>query len=220
MKKQILFAALIFLSLFANAQNLPQCDSLVINCCTFDSLGPNTLTIYVSNPSTVLFDYPGFVLFDAAMDTIAKETVNYFGISAGPQPHTMNIVSTLILPFNGFLNLYTQFYNTLACSFPFSIPDTTNGISEAAATRALKVFPNPSVNEVAVELNGFSAGSNLSLVIYNALGKEIFRTAYDHSPLKISLQEMNAGIYFIRITDAENKLHGSQKIMVLGKEKF
>jgi hypothetical protein len=80
------------LPFFANAQNLPACDSLVITCCAFDSLGANTVTIFVSNPSSVLFDYPGFVLLDASMDTIAKETVNYFGIGTNPQPHTMNII--------------------------------------------------------------------------------------------------------------------------------
>jgi len=150
MKKQILISGFIFLSAFVNAQNLPACDSLVINCCAIDSVGPNTITLYASNYSSVLFDYPGFVLFDVAMDTIAKETVNYFGISQGPQAHTLDIVAPLNLPFNGYLNLYTLFYDSFACSFPFTISDTASGIHLIEGKQDVKVYPNPSVNEVTI----------------------------------------------------------------------
>lgn len=212
MKKQLLFSAFIFLSFLAKAQNLPQCDSLVINCCAFDSVAVSTITLYASNPSSVLFDYPGFVLFNTTMDTIAKETVVYFGIGTGPQPHTLEIISPLVLPFTGYLNLYTLFYDTLACSFAFTIEDTANGIQEVEGTHDLTVYPNPAVNEVTIELAGFTGGGTLSLSILDILGKEIRRMPYDHSPFQLALNEMSAGIYFLRITDSKNEF---QRLLVL-----
>src|SRR5690348_13010364 len=109
--KKILLLSLLQLSFFAKAQNLPSCDTLVINCCTLNSVGPNTITLYASNSSSNLFDYPGFIVLDAALDTIAKETVTYFGIGQGFQAHTMDIVAPLLLPFNGTLELHTLFYS-------------------------------------------------------------------------------------------------------------
>ena len=62
------------------------------------------------------------------MDTVAIETVTYFGIGSNPQPHTMSIVAPLNLPLQGFLNLYSLFEDTLACSFPITIPDTISSV--------------------------------------------------------------------------------------------
>ncbi|HYV90334.1 MAG TPA: hypothetical protein VE978_01060 [Chitinophagales bacterium] len=156
MKKQILLSGFIFLSVFVKAQNIPQCDSLVINCCDFDTAGPNTLTIYVSNPSSVLFDYPGFALLGSNLDTIAKETVNYFGIGTYPQAHTMDIVAPLTLPFAGYLDLYVLFYDTLACRFAFTIADTVTGMPPGLQkSYGIKVFPNPAVAEINIRMDGF-----------------------------------------------------------------
>src|SRR6187549_2614975 len=111
MKSLYLPVFFIFLSSTCFIQNFPACVSLVINCFTYNTFGPNTISLTVSNNSSVLFDYPGFVLLDSNMDTIAIETVNYFGISTGPQTHTMNIVAPFTLPLSGYLNLYILFYD-------------------------------------------------------------------------------------------------------------
>ncbi|HKR05822.1 MAG TPA: T9SS type A sorting domain-containing protein [Bacteroidia bacterium] len=219
MKKLQLITAIIFLSASAQAQNLPACDSLIINCCTFTA-NPPAFTIQVSNYSSVLFDYPGFVLFDSNMDTIAKETVTYFGISVGPQPHTLNIVAPLVLPFTGFLNLYTWFYDSLACSFPFTIPDTITGINNAVRNRRIKIFPNPASGKAIIEAAGFSEGQQYSLEIFNVLGKTVYHKSNEHFPLQLLLDKINPDIYFIRISCPESNMQATQKLIVQGKEKF
>jgi hypothetical protein len=152
------------------------------------------------------------------MDTIAKETVEYFGIAGSLQPHTLNIVSPLNLPFTGYLNLYTLFYDSLDCSFPFYIPDTTTGISEMTTSKDIHVYPNPAVNEVAVEIDGFSPDNKLMLLMYDVFGKEVLRTETNHSPFRLGLEQINAGIYFLKITENENRVKAIRKIIVGAKE--
>lgn len=154
------------------------------------------------------------------MDTIAKETVTYFGISAGPQPHTLIIVAPLVLPFTGFLNLYTWFYDSLACSFPFTIPDSITGISNAQRNGGIKIFPNPAPGKVMIEAAGFSEGQECSLDIFNVLGKTVYHKSNEHFPLQLLLDKINPGIYFIRISCPEFNMLTTQKLIVQGKEKF
>jgi hypothetical protein len=219
MKKLLLIAVIALLSSSTQSQNLPACDSLIINCCTFTT-NPPAFTIQVSNYSSVLFDYPGFILFDSNLDTIAKETVTYFGISVGPQPHTLNIVAPLVLPFSGFLNLYTGFYDSLACSFPFTIPDTITGINNTERNGGIKIFPNPAYGKVMIEAAGFSEGQQYSLDIFNVLGQTVYNKSNEHLPLQLLLDKINPGIYFIRINCPEANMMSTQKLIVEGKEKF
>jgi hypothetical protein len=158
------------------AQNFPACDSLDISCCEYNVFGPNTITITVTNNSSVLFDYPSFVLFDANMDTIAMETVTYFGIGTNPQPHTMTIVAPLNLPMTGFLNLYTLFFDTLACSFPFTVPDTMTGINPISQQGiGILVQPNPARDGIAeINMHGLRPGE-AQLLISDMAGRECIK---------------------------------------------
>ncbi|MFZ1687840.1 MAG: hypothetical protein WAU70_10485 [Flavobacteriales bacterium] len=104
--------------------NLPACDSLVIYSILYGAFNDSTIEVVVSNPSSVLFDYPGFILFDGNGDTLAIETVDYFGIGTGPQVHTLVIHPDATFPagvFTGTLELWTSFTTDLACNFPVTL---------------------------------------------------------------------------------------------------
>ncbi|MEI7801269.1 MAG: T9SS type A sorting domain-containing protein [Bacteroidota bacterium] len=193
---------LILFSFSIQAQNLAQCDSLVIDCCGF---GLNTVTVTVSNTTTELFDYPGFILFNTNMDTIAKETVNYFGIGQGPQTFYMTVYTPFNLPFTGYLNLYTSFYDSLDCSFPITISDTINAIEDLKIVDGVKLFPNPSTGFFNFQLNKTYQKSKVQII--NVLGEVMDEKEFSNTStfqLKINTQ----GIYFIEITtDNGNKFH-------------
>jgi hypothetical protein len=81
--------------------------------------------VHVLNTNTVseLFDYPNFILFDASGDTLAKETVNFFGIG-GESYHTMRIMDGVTFPVNTFsatLELWTGFTTSLACTWQLEV---------------------------------------------------------------------------------------------------
>ncbi|MEP7129137.1 MAG: T9SS type A sorting domain-containing protein [Chitinophagales bacterium] len=184
----------------AMAQNLPQCDSLVIQCCGF---GNDTLTIQVSNPSSELFDYPGFILFNENMDTIAKETVNYFGIGTWPQQHILKVLAPLELSFNGYLNLYSWFYDSLSCSFPITIPDTISSVIETYNQQNFRVYPNPTKGSFEVE-SGIQTG-DFTLRILNVLGDVISESGYlttDNLPFFI---DGAPGLYIVELIATDGK---------------
>lgn len=197
--KKIILAALLLSPVFSVAQNLPQCDSLVITCCDF---GNDTLGINVSNSTSVLFDYPGFILFDASMDTIAKESVTYFGISQGPQPHYMNVMATLNLPFTGFLCLYSNFYDSLDCTFPFTIADTASSVHDISVGIST-IFPNPSSGIFTVQLN--QSLNNFSARAINVLGECVFEKNYAHTN-EFQIDLPCRGIFILEISSSQKIL--------------
>jgi Secretion system C-terminal sorting domain len=189
---------------FVKGQNFPACDSLIINCCTFNTFGPNTISLTASNNSSVLFDYPGFILFDSNMDTIAVETVNYFGIGGGPQDHILNIVAPLTLPFTGFLNLYILFNDTLACSFPITIPDTTTGIVVAPNIKnSLSIAPNPVYNDSPVTISaGTLQQGNVQIRLFNMQGSLVKNQSLlikNLNSVDLLVDDILPGIYTIQL---------------------
>ena len=207
MNKLTVLIAFILFSLHAKTQNLAQCDSLLIQCCSINTAGPNTIVLQVANSSSYLFIYPGFVLFNMAMDTIAKETVTYFGIGSAAQPHTLNIFLPLILPFTGFLNLYTNFYSSFACSFPFTIADTASSVvSPADIIKSIFVFPNPVQRTLKIKSD--EAGIDRA-EIYDMPGKRILiisPSANSSYEISADVSELISGIYFIKIFSAQKIL--------------
>ena len=203
MKKLKFFYILFLLPTLTAAQNVPQCDSLIINCCDF---GTNTLTIQVSNTaSAYFFDYPGWILFDSNMDTIAKETVTYFGIGPGFQPHQLQVVAPLNLPLNGFLNLYTLFYDSLDCSFPFTIADTLSTLVPGIKNEgAIRLYPNPTSGMFFIQSD--KPFNQTTVTVLNVLGKIISETVYNSSEIPGIRVDGSAGIYFIKMNSPEGQV--------------
>ncbi len=211
MKILRILCAFSLISGYTYGQNLPACDSLVIDCCSFNPPGSDSLMITVTNFSSVLFDYPSFVLLDMNMDTIAVETVNYFGIGSNPQTHYMNLVAPLVLPFSGYLNLNTLFNSSLACTFPIIIPDTTTGLADDIPDNTLQLYPNPLA--VSGKLN-FDTGKiqegMYSVSIISVTGQLIKTNppVNKHNLTSPDTHELIPGIYVLQVRSEENFYSG------------
>ena len=99
------------------------CDSLVIAGVQWSPFSDSLITVHVFNPTGTLFDYPGFLLLGIGGDTLAQETVNLFGIGEESW-HTLTVRPGVELPtgiFNATLELWTGFYEDLACSWALPI---------------------------------------------------------------------------------------------------
>lgn len=95
------------------------CDELELVSVQWAAFSDTAVMVHVMNNSTELFDYPNFILFTAQGDTLAKETVNFFGI-AGESWHVLRVMDGVIMPpapFNGRLELWTGFTDALACTW-------------------------------------------------------------------------------------------------------
>lgn len=95
------------------------CDDLELVSVQWAAFSDTAVVVHVQNNSTELFDYPNFILFDAQGDTLAKEAVNFFGI-AGESRHSLRVMDGVTMPsvpFNGRLELWTGFTDSLACAW-------------------------------------------------------------------------------------------------------
>lgn len=125
--KHLLLATLLITSISGMAQNA--CDSLEIVSVTYSPFSDTSIEVRVINHNQqTLFDYPGFLLLNAQGDTVAKETVMYFGIG-GMQTHLMAVKPGMITSaeFEGTLELWTLFFDTVACTWTDTFrlcPDT------------------------------------------------------------------------------------------------
>lgn len=213
MKHLKLFILLIILPAFVSAQNIPACDSLVIECCSFD-VSQNTVTLIASNYSTYLFDYPGFILYNSDMDTVAIETVNYFGIST-EQPHWLNIIHPFSLPFDGILELHVLFYDSLTCTFEVTIPDTVTTNLKKNELIGLKMFPNPVDDILYIDLKGMEPRKNYNLRILDSFGRVKFGSPLSSGEMQIPAGSIGAsGFYFVQIMDRWGKLIETRKLLV------
>ncbi len=208
MKPGFLLLFVLITPLLVTSQNIPACDSLVIDCCSFNTLTPNTVSIEVSNYSSNIFSYPGFVLFDANMDTVAIETVNYYGIG-WDQIFNLNIINPIILPFEGTLELHTLFYDSLVCTFPLTIPDTTLTLIQKNDFANISIFPNPVVENLTISYENLELISNIQISGSNGrLIKEI------NNPVSntIIVDELKSGIYFILINEKSGSVYRTKFI--------
>lgn len=95
------------------------CDSVVVESVEWAAFNTSSIVVHVLNPTSELFDYPNFILYNAQGDTLAVEETFLFGI-AGDSWHRLDIVDGATMPegpFQGTLELYTGFGLQLACTF-------------------------------------------------------------------------------------------------------
>lgn len=99
------------------------CDSLDIISVQYSPFTDSVIVVSVENHNAnIIFDYPGFVLINTNGDTVAKETVNYFGIGQQSVHHlaVRPGVQNPLENFNGVMQLYTGFYSDFACEWTFN----------------------------------------------------------------------------------------------------
>jgi len=99
------------------------CDDVVIDLVRWAAFSDTAITVHVFNNSTELFDYPGFVLLDMNGDTLAMETVNFFGIAL-ESTHTLTIHPGAVIPVGTSsyeLHLWTGFYEEQACTWQLNV---------------------------------------------------------------------------------------------------
>lgn len=117
----LLLAGLLTFSGIVKAQS--PCDSVVIESIHFDPLfSDSNIILMVDNQSSAFFSGPLFKITDANNDTVASEIPNFFGLF-GQSRHSLTIDDSLIgtILNNAQVLLYTNFSDSLACSFSTDI---------------------------------------------------------------------------------------------------
>ncbi|MGK0389104.1 MAG: hypothetical protein ACI94Y_001840 [Maribacter sp.] len=207
----------IIIPLLGFAQNPPNCDSLTIDCCVVFDENTDLLELSASNSefSTELYSYPGFILLNENGDTIAMETVNYFGIGNGPQLHYLNIMNLFELPFTGTLELYSGFYDSLHCVFPIAIEGTTAVVeNEFFNEEFIQVYPNPFVELVYIDLKQLPQQNCYYIKVFNEEGKFVFNQKIVDIQSPIPISTLGKGnVYFVQVLDENEKIITTKKLI-------
>ena len=185
-----IFCGLMTFILQAQSSN-NYCDSIIIHSCQPNATGEQ-IEVIVSNYSTNIMSYPGFVILSENGDTIALEEVNYFGIGFN-QLHILNVINPPNLPMNITLELHTLFYDSLECSW-----NLTLGLNELAQPlfEHLHISPNPAKEWI--EIRNLHDLHPLDIKIYNAFGKAI--EFYRDGQL-IYISKFPKGMYYLELIE-------------------
>ncbi len=95
------------------------CADLELVSVHWHAFNDTVLMVLVANPTFAPFDYPNFILFDSSGDTLAIETVNPFAIT-DQSWHVLRVMDGVVMPpapFEGRLELWTGFTDSLACTW-------------------------------------------------------------------------------------------------------
>ena len=118
--KRILLGLLALLPISTFAQD--PCAGVTITSVRYHPFTDTAIVVQLVNSGPGLFSYPGFVLINDNGDTLAVEEVNFFGIGQESM-HILPVNPSIADPldiFTGDLELHTNFYDTLACSWPLN----------------------------------------------------------------------------------------------------
>jgi hypothetical protein len=149
------------------------------------------------------------------MDTVAKETVNYYGIGTFPQPHKLKIIAPLNIPFEGYLELHTLFFEEYACTFPLSIADTTTtGLGEITSMKNFSIYPNPASDVVNICFDETLLNQKLLLSIVDNVGRELCYYDVVSKETEVPLAGFNPGIYSIMLTNSDKQIIFTEKMIV------
>jgi hypothetical protein len=149
------------------------CENLSVPGIHVNPFNMNELTLHSFNENeSEIFDYPGWRLYDESGVLIADEEVQFFGIG-GHSIHSLNLTEPLdysVQSFYGTLELWTGFYDVLACSydlevFPWRVDESTD--------EPYGCIP------IGISLQGFSEeGISIEISITNENASSVFEETY------------------------------------------
>ena len=122
--KNNLTLAIAICFVFASAPTNAQCEDVSVLGVHVNPFNMNELILHAFNASeSEIFSYPGWRLYDASGVLIAEEQVDLFGIFEH-SIHPLNLFEPLdysIQSFEGTLELWTGFYDVLACTYDLEV---------------------------------------------------------------------------------------------------
>jgi hypothetical protein len=80
----------------------------------------------------------------------------------------------------------------------------------------IKIFPNPTNDHITIDYGNYSVMGGYSLRITNRAGQVVFANEIDEQQSYVELSTwMDYGIYFVYLLDAQNRILGIKKIVLL-----
>jgi Secretion system C-terminal sorting domain len=97
--------------------------------------------------------------------------------------------------------------------FAYCVDCASVGIAENSLENGLEIYPNPANHFITLNGSAINAASNVRIT--DITGKELCTiNSISSSQNQISIEELNAGIYFLQVYNAENSLTAVRRFIV------
>lgn len=105
-----------------------------------------------------------------------------------------------------YCQAFSQFWDYGSYT-PFTTANCTVLETNDFENTKLQLYPNPVTSDFNIQLNDET--SNYNVAVYNTLGSLVFESnnLLSSNVNTINISQLNSGIYFVRITNAENKVY-------------
>jgi uncharacterized repeat protein (TIGR01451 family) len=188
-----------------------------VNIVVLDTLDPNInpATFRVlgsSSPVKVSLEGPGVLSFTFS-------NINLPDSSGAGSTGFVQFSVSIANPLN---HSATSISNAAYINFDFNQPVQTNtaistfspnaGIAQTKISSGImfKLLPNPANNEVMVQTNETSLGG--TLIVYDAIGRQIVSTAIEKDKMFLNLQQFASGVYLFQIISKDGKTESSKLV--------
>jgi hypothetical protein len=78
---------------------------------------------------------------------------------------------------------------------------TNVGIQETESNKVLSIYPNPSTNQLTIQINSNFIIQNSKLLMYDILGNEVLNQTLKTQTTTLNIEHLTKGIYTIKISD-------------------
>jgi hypothetical protein len=159
---------------------------------TFGNIITNTVTENSANIFVVKYAPSGNVLWAKAVGDSANEEGTSIDISPTGDCYITGYFGSPTLAFGAFTLL-----NSGSMQMYIAKTGEEAGINFYPDENAVSVFPNPASTEATFQMSGLNG--NKTLIIYNQLGKEIWRKETLENQIEFLTEGIAAGLYFYRM---------------------
>lgn len=121
-------------------------------------------------------------------------------------------------PFSG-ISYYRLKQTDFDGAFTYSQVVTVNLSSETPGAISMTVYPNPTTDQVNIQVNDGNLSMQSTVEIYNGLGQVVFSSllanmaTFNNSVFQVKTENFPAGIYILRLMNA-NEIIASQKLII------
>ena len=106
-------------------------------------------------------------------------------------------------------------YQNVTVTDTLLINTTITGFNPITYQNTIKVFPNPSKDQITIDFGNFNTLNGYQLKITNSIGQQMYQTAINKQSVNISLGSWTGkGLYFIQIIDGNGNTIETRKILI------
>ncbi|MEZ4955692.1 MAG: T9SS type A sorting domain-containing protein [Saprospiraceae bacterium] len=167
----------------------------------------------ISGPGILKFTFDNILLPDSTTNLSASQGFIKYRISQKenvPLGSVINNSAAIYFDFNEPVITNTT-YHTVGEDF---VPMVVSVNEKINKNISVNVLPNPFTKKAKIEINGITFTGEKSFLLFNSSGQLIRKLIFDNNHFEINGDDLNSGVYYFRIINAEGFLAAGKVVIV------